>query len=168
MELMSPIFLSVEGETAIAEGELAVGLSGCNLVGQDTTHGVFAFVGHDALAEVHHATTLCHDVSTSLGIVTDTLTSRFHRHQRLQVFLRIATREVEQVTIAQVGHISLGVEEGHTTLSLPSVKVLLIIEGERLGIPCHHNFKSLSHLTFSSNSLTNVSFFVSSEKSSPK
>lgn len=63
VELMSPIFLSVEGETAIAEGELAVGLSGCNLVGQDTTHRVFTFVGHDALAQVHHATTLCHDVS---------------------------------------------------------------------------------------------------------
>ena len=125
MEFVTPILTSIKHETSIAKGDFAVGLSGCNLVRQDSAHGIFAIVGDDALAQIHHAATFCHDAPSPFGIVTDAFPRLLCLHQCIQMFFRISPRQVEQVTVAQVGHIFLWIEESEV---LPSVKVLLVVK----------------------------------------
>ena len=67
VKLMTPVFFPVEDEPPIAQREFSICLPCRNFIGQDTAHGVFAIIGHNALAQVHHAATLCDDVSATFG-----------------------------------------------------------------------------------------------------
>lgn len=169
VELMPPTLYPAKNKTPIAQRELTVLLPCCDTIRQNTAHRRFALISQDALTQIHHPATLSHNTSATFRIAADSLPCLFSPHKSVQMLFRIASRQVEQVAIAQVRNILLGVKERHAfPLAHPLIYRFLIIERERLAIPCHHNFNSSSHCTFSSNNFTNAPSFVSSEKSSPR
>ena len=95
MELMSSILFPVKNEATIAQREFAICLACCNLIGEDTTHGKLAFIGNDAIAEIHHATTFGHDMPTTFGKLPDQLTTGFVTFQSFQMLLWIAARKIK-------------------------------------------------------------------------
>ena len=125
MELMPSILLAVEFKATIAKREPAVCFAGCDGVGQHATHGIVALVSNDTLAEIHHPTTLGDDPASLFRIVLDGFAAGFIQRQRLQMLLRIAARQIEQVDAVEVGNIFLWVEE---PLVDPIVQCLLIEE----------------------------------------
>ena len=94
MELMPSILLAVEFKAAIAKRELTVCSAGCDGVGEHTTHGIITLVSNDTLAEIHHPTTLGNDPASLLCIVLDSFAAGFILHQRLQMLLWIAARQI--------------------------------------------------------------------------
>ena len=132
MELMSAILLAVEHETAISQREFAVGGSCRNGVGQDVAHGIFAAIGNDALAKIHHAAALGNYASALFSKLSDGFAAGFVADQRLQMLLRIASGQIEHVDAGEVGYFCFRVKKAD---KFELVDNLLIDEGKCLGIP---------------------------------
>jgi hypothetical protein len=132
MELMPPIHLAVERELTIAKRKAPVSLPGSDVVGQHATHREEAVVSNDAAAKVHHAATLSLYASAAFGKPLDGVATGFVGNERLQVLLRIASRQIEQGDTVKTGNVGLGIEKDDV---LEAVDNLLVNEGERLRIP---------------------------------
>ena len=113
VELMSPILPSIQHKTPITQREFAISLSCSDAIRQDTTHRELALIGHNALAQIHHATTLRHDATTLFCIGSDALARPFGLHQCLQMFFGIATWQIQKVALRRQRLIRLRVKEGY-------------------------------------------------------
>ena len=96
------------------------------------THSKNGITAADAAAKVHHAATLSLNVSAAFGKPLDGVATGFVGNERLQVLLRIASRQIEQGDAVKTGNVGLGIEKGDV---LEAVDNLLVNEGERLRIP---------------------------------